>query len=48
MKKKKSINVALDGTREKTIRTQKSKINRELYIGSFPDHITDLKKLVCK
>lgn len=47
-KKRKSLNVALDGTRDQNVRVQKSKINRELYIGGLPDNITDLKKLVCK
>lgn len=47
-KKKKSLNIILDGNTEKTIRVQKSRINRELFIGGLPDNITDLKKMVCK
>lgn len=46
-KKKKSLSVVVDGTSEKTIRVQKSRINRELFIGGLPDNMTDLKKLVC-
>lgn len=45
-KKKKSLNIIVDGINEKTIRVQKSRINRELFIGGLPDNITDLKKLV--
>lgn len=46
-KKKKSLTIVLDRTTEKTIRAQKSRINREFFIGGLPDNITDLKKLVC-
>lgn len=48
LKKKKTLNITVDGTREKTVRAQKSRINRELYIGGLPDNVTDLKKLVSK
>lgn len=46
-KKKKSLSIIVDRTSEKTIRVQKSRINREFFIGGLPDNITDLKKLVC-
>lgn len=45
-KKKKSLSITVDGTTEKTLKVQKSRVNRELYIGSLPDNITDRKKFV--
>lgn len=45
-KKKKSISIVVDGLKEKVVKAQKNRINRELYIGGLPDNVTDLKKLV--